>query len=158
MRGRLPSGPEFVEQVSGSVIARNRARVLLETIAGTCRVKEACLRLGIGEPRFDQLRIHALEHLVQSLEPRPAGRPARTPSPADERIRQLQDQVAALEMEVKLAQARTEIALVLPNAVHDVPDNAMAAPSAEPEKKTSRPPHRRPYRPRTRAPAARKLT
>src|SRR5580692_11234471 len=61
MRGRYPSGPEFVDHVSGSVIAKDRARVLLETIAGTCRVKEACTRLGVSEPRFDQLRIHGVE-------------------------------------------------------------------------------------------------
>jgi len=154
MRGRLPSGPEFVESVSGSDLAKQRARVLLETIAGTCRVQEACLRLGISEPRFDQLRIQGVEHLVQSLEPRRAGRPARMPSAAEERIRQLQEQVHALQMQVQIAQARAEIALVLPNAVHDVPNNAVAA--NEPGKKTRR--RRKAHRPRRRAPAARKPT
>ncbi len=169
MRGRLPSGPEFVNHVSGSDTAKNRARTLLETMAGTCRVQEACVRLGISEPRFDQLRIHGIEHLVQSMEPRRAGRPPRRPSPAEERIRELEDKVAALEMHIKIVQARAEIALVLPNAVHDgvheVPENGTPSRSNEPEKKTSRPqrqpqrpPQRKPHRPRTRAPASRKPT
>jgi len=164
MRGRLPSGPEFVDQVSGSVIAKNRARALLETMTGTCRVKEACLRLGISEPRFDQLRIHGVKHLVQSLEPRLAGRPARSSSPAAEQIRQLQEKIAALEMQVRIAQARAEIALVLPNAVQDRGGHGTDRPDqvAEnaAEKKTNQ--HRRPRRhrqpPRTRAPASRKPT
>jgi hypothetical protein len=177
MRGRYPSGPEFVEHLSGSVIAKNRARVLLETLAGICRVKDACVQLGISEPRFDQLRIHSLEQFVQSMEPRTAGRPPRTPSPAAERIRELEDKVAALEMQVKIAQARAEIALVLPNAVHDapqigvpengvpendVPENdvpeAATAVEDESEKKTNRPPRRKPHRPRPRAPASKKVT
>lgn len=177
MRGRLPSGPDFIDRVPGSELAKNRARVLLQTIAGTCRVQEACACLGISEPRFDQLRIHGVAQLVQSMEPRPAGRPPRLTSPVEEQIRELQHKVAALEMQVKIAQTRAEIALVLPNAVHngahDVPDtlvpetlvaetlvadNGSVAASAAPEKKTSQPPQRRPRRPRTRAPASRKPT
>jgi hypothetical protein len=166
MRGRYPSGPEFVDQVAGSVIAKERARVLLETIAGGCRVKEACTRLGISEPRFDQLRIHGVERLVQSMEPRAAGRPPRTPSSAEERVRELEAKVAALQMQVKIAQARAEIALVLPNAVHDGGDNGTAktpdqvaeniATSSAAEKKTTQKRRLRRQRrqpPRTRAPA-----
>ena len=126
MRGRYPSGPEFVEQLPGSRLAKERARVLLETLAGKRRVQEACALLSISEPRFDQLRIHGLEHLVQSMEPRLAGRPPRTPTPAEERIRALEAEVAALRMQVKIAQARAEIALVLPNAVHDAVHDANA--------------------------------
>jgi len=157
MRGRYPSGPEFVEQLPGSALAKERARVLLETIAGKCRVQEACTKLGISEPRFDQLRIHGLEHLVQSMEPRLAGRPPRTPTPADERIHELEAEIVALRLQARIAQARAEVALVLPNAVHG---NGAVASNEESEKKTS-PPRRRRHqtgRPRTRAPAPRKPT
>ena len=165
MRGRYPSGPEFVEQLPGSDLAKERARVLLETIAGSCRVQEACTRLGISEPRFDQLRLHGLEQLVQSMEPRLAGRPRRTPTPAEERSRELESEVAALRLQLKIAQARAEIALVLPKAVHNgvleeakQVGNDVLAHHDELEKKTKQPPRRRPPRPRTRAPAPRKAT
>ena len=156
MRGRYPSGPEYVEQVPGSALAKQRARVLLETIAGQRRVQDACTLLGISEPRFDQLRIQGLEQLVQSLEPRLAGRPARTPTPAEERVGQLEAEVAALRLELRIAQARAEVALVLPRAVAD---HAAHPEPAAAEKKTTRRP-RKPKRPsrRPRTPAPSKLT
>ena len=160
MRGRYPSGPEFVEQLSGSAVAKQRARVLLETITGQRRVQEACAVLGISEPRFDQLRIHGLGQLVQSFEPRLAGRPPKTPTPAEERIRALETEVASLRMQVKIAQARAEVALVLPNAVaKDVADHDQSQDASE--KKTAppkRPAKQQQRRPRTRAPATRKST
>src|SRR5262249_52110517 len=42
MRGRTPSGPECVEQLPGSDKARQRVRVILETMTGALRVQEAC--------------------------------------------------------------------------------------------------------------------
>jgi hypothetical protein len=77
MRGRPPSGPEFVDKLDGSPEAKQRLKVLLETLNGTCRVQEACGRLGIKEARFDQLRIELLQAAVSAAERRPAGRPAR---------------------------------------------------------------------------------
>ena len=52
MRGRKPVGPEYADKLSGSDTAKLRVKVILETIAGTCRVQEACERLGISEQRF----------------------------------------------------------------------------------------------------------
>jgi hypothetical protein len=117
MRGRLPSGPEYVEQLEGSATAKERVKVILETMAGTCRVQEACQRLGISEPRFEQLRIQILQAALERLEPRPAGRPAQTTTPADERIDVLEGQIAELQMKLQVAQTRTEIALALPGAL-----------------------------------------
>ena len=76
MRGRKPVGPEYAEKLSGSDIAKLRAKVILETIAGTCRVQEACERLNISEQRFHQLREEMMAAAVQALEPGHAGRPA----------------------------------------------------------------------------------
>ncbi len=42
MRGRYPSGPEFVDKLDGSPEAKERLKVLLETIAGQLRVGDAC--------------------------------------------------------------------------------------------------------------------
>jgi hypothetical protein len=112
MRGRKPSGPAAVERLPGSPQARERLRVILETVAGTCRVGEACARLGVSEQRFDQLRTQVLQAGLDSLEPRPLGRPARAAPAAAEAA--LQARVSALETELTAAQVRAEIALVLP--------------------------------------------
>ena len=61
MRGRRPAGPEYVEQLHGSDQARQRLRVVLETLAGRLRVQDACARLGIGEVRFHELRKTVLD-------------------------------------------------------------------------------------------------
>jgi hypothetical protein len=119
MRGRRPAGPEYVEQLAGSQVARQRLRVILETLAGHCRVTEACQQLGISEPRFHQLRAEVLQAALDRLEPRPAGRrPAATEVPSPEQVEALQARVEALEAELEAARLREEIALILPQVVH----------------------------------------
>jgi hypothetical protein len=139
MRGRLPSGPEFVAKLEGSEQAKQRLKVVLETMAGNCRVAEACARLGISEQRFDQIRMEALQAAVASLEARPAGRPAQTPTAAEVENQQLQERIAELEGERQAALIRAELAVTLPQA------------GSTPEKKT--PPGRRGRPPRSRKPS-----
>ena len=131
MRGRYPSGPEYVEGLQGSAEAKRRAKIILETVTGQLRVQEACQALGISEQRFGQLRQEMLQAAVASLEARPAGRP-QTEAEADE-LTALKAQLAALQDELRAAEVREEIALTLPGVVHE----------AEPEKKTARRPKRR---------------
>jgi len=116
MRGRYPSGPEFVARLEGTGQAKQRLQVLLETLAGECRVGEACERLGISEQRFDQIRIEALQAAVRGLEPGSAGRPARVPSAAEVEVARLQERIAQLEAERDAALIRAELAVTLPPA------------------------------------------
>jgi hypothetical protein len=109
---RIPSGPEYVEHLAGSASAKARLRVVLETLAGKCRVVEACARLGRSEPRFHQLRAELLQAALERLEPRPSGRPPAARPPAAEV--ELQTRVAELEVELQAAQVREELALILP--------------------------------------------
>ncbi|HEV3078241.1 MAG TPA: hypothetical protein VGY66_00620 [Gemmataceae bacterium] len=136
MRGRRPSGPAYVERVSGSEQAKQRARVVLETMTGQCRVLEACERLNVSEPRLQQLRSTLVTAAVASQEPGHAGRPRRTVTPEQAEITALKQQVADMEVALKAAEARAEIALILPKAVQPParPDQP------EPEKKTRRQP------------------
>jgi hypothetical protein len=127
MRGRKPSGPAAVERLPGSALARERLRVVLETLAGTCRIPEACARLGLSEQRFDQLRRQVLQAGLDSLEPRRAGRRPRPVPAAD--LAALQARIDALEIELRAAQVREEIALALP---------AVGVTATEPAKKASR--------------------
>jgi len=127
MRGRKPSGPAAVERLPGSPLAHRRLRVVLETLAGTCRIAEACARLGLSEQRFDQLRTQVLQAGLESLEPRRAGRRPRAVPAAD--VQALRARVSELEIELRAARVREEIALALP---------AVGVTATEPAKKSPR--------------------
>jgi hypothetical protein len=114
MRGRYPSGPEFVDKLDGSVQAKERLKALLETLGGSCRVGQACERLGLSEPRFDQIRIAALQAALAALEPQPAGRRPRQALPGAGEVQGLRDRVAQLEAELQAALVRAEVAVALP--------------------------------------------
>jgi hypothetical protein len=60
--------------LAGSDTAKLRTKVILETMMGELRLKEACERLGICEQRFHQLREEMMTAAVQALEPGQAGR------------------------------------------------------------------------------------
>jgi hypothetical protein len=121
MRGRRPSGPEYVEHLPGSEQAKERLKVVLETLSGKCRVLEACRRLGISEPRFHQLRTEALAAALEGLEPKTAGRKPAPVTPEQEQLAQLQDDLAAKDIELRAAQARAEIAVAMPHVVQEPP-------------------------------------
>lgn len=141
MRGRHPSGPEYVDHLAGSAPAKERLKVVLETLAGRCRVVEACARLGLSEPRFHQLRAELLQAALERLEPRPPGRPpAARPSATPEQVEGLQTRVAELEGELQASQVREEIALILPRVVHDPGAAAKKAPRRRNRKRRRHPP------------------
>jgi hypothetical protein len=127
MRGRKPYGPAVVDHLGGSDLARQRLQVVLETLAGSCRVQEACTRLGLSEQRFDQLRSQVLQAGLDSLEPRRAGRKPQ-PAPAAD-VAVLQQRVEELQREIQALRLREEIALAMP---------AVGRTSAEAAKKSSR--------------------
>jgi hypothetical protein len=132
MSGRYPAGPEYVDQLEGSALAKQRAKVILQTLQGNLRVHEACEILGICEQRFHQLREEMLQAAVARLEARPAGRPRRAAERAD--VQYLQEQLAERELELRLTHVREEIALAMPQVV---------ARPAESQKKTPQPARRR---------------
>jgi hypothetical protein len=128
MAGRRPTGPSCVRKLPGSDLAKTRLEVILETIAGQKRVVDACAELDISEPRYHQLKDEVLRGALQALEPRPMGRPPATPSPEQQQIVSLHQQLRDKDLELRAAQARAEIAVTLPRLVQD---------PATPEKKTT---------------------
>src|SRR5262249_29640771 len=96
-------------------------------VAGPCRIAEPCARLGLSEQRFDQLRTQVLQAGLESLEPRRAGRRPRAVPAAD--VQALRARVAELEIELRAARVREEIALALP---------AVGVTATEPAKKSPR--------------------
>ena len=135
MRGRRPVGPEYAQQLAGSETAKLRAKVILETMAGTCRLKEACERLGISEQRFHQLREEMMTAAVKALEPGHAGRPAHTPTPAEEQVVALEQQLQDKEVELRAAKAREEIALIMPEVRHESPNQEKKTPPRPPTRR-----------------------
>ena len=138
MRGRKPAGPEYVDRLTGSDTAKERLQIVLETLAGRCRVQEACARLNLSEPRFHQLRTQILQAGLDSLAPRPAGRPPR-PAP-DERLQELAATVTDLTIELQAAHLREEIALALPQVHPPAPAPAKKASGRRPSPRRRRPP------------------
>jgi len=114
MSGRHAAGPEYAERLEGSELACQRMRVVLETIAGSKRVIEACAELDICEQRFETIRQEAIQAGVAALELKPAGRPRKTTTEADERIASLQERIAELEAQLTAALLRAEMATSLP--------------------------------------------
>jgi hypothetical protein len=142
MRGRYPSGPEFVDKLKGTLEAKKRVKVTLETLNGTCRVQEACRKLDIKEARFDQVRIDILQAALNAAERRPAGRPARETSPAEEENQQLRERIAQLEAELDAAMIRAELAVTLPQV------GASAEKKTTKSRPASQPPRGRPPQPK----------
>jgi hypothetical protein len=112
MRGRKPSGPEVVDEMTGSEQARLRVKTVLQTMTGKLRVQDACEVLELSEQRFDQLRVEALQAAIAALETKPAGR--RPQSAEDAEIAKLKQQVAELEGQLQTALLRAELAATLP--------------------------------------------
>ena len=144
MRGRHPMGVEGVDAVPGPEHCKERAKVILATFTGECRVQEACERLGIGPQRFQQMRKNLLHGIVASQQLKAAGRKPRRPTAAEQRIAELEAEVAELQAALRTAQTREEIALILPQMGQE---QAAAAekktPAAKPPKRRGRPPGKR---------------
>jgi Helix-turn-helix domain len=120
MRGRRPVGPELAERVAGSDEARQRAKVVLQTMTGELRVREACALLDISEQRFEAIRQEAIAGAVARLEPKPVGRPPRPAESADAtEVARLRERIAELEAELHAAAVRLELAQALPRVGRD---------------------------------------
>lgn len=138
MRGRYPLGLEAIDNLDGSAQAKERLKVILQTLMGECRMGEACDKLELSEPRVQQLRQQVLEAALASMEPGQPGRRKQMPTEAEAQVAQLQAQLDALAVEQRAAEAREEIALILPRVAQE----------PEAKKKTPRRNRPRPHRPR----------
>jgi hypothetical protein len=99
-------------------LAKERLKAILGTISGDVTIPEASATLGICPARFHALRHGYLESSVKALEPRPMGRPPKTPGPVDEEeVARLRAENEALRHELQVAGVREEIAALLPQVV-----------------------------------------
>ena len=116
-RGRPPAGPRLVDGLEGSETAKERLRVVLQTIAGELNVPEACARLSVSEARFHELRAEVLQMALQHLEPKPAGRPSQQPDPKAAEMATLKEQIQELKIELRATQIREELAILMPGVL-----------------------------------------
>jgi transposase-like protein len=149
-RGRKPNGANLVERLDGSQRAKTRLTLILETLSGKRTIADACRELGIHETMFHKMRAEVLQTALGRLEPRPLGRPPRTLTPQDLRLSELEGENVRLEIELKAAEARRQLAESLPRlsqsvspaTANDPPDAAVGAQG--PGKKTTQPTPNRP--------------
>ncbi|MGO9115736.1 MAG: hypothetical protein ACLP9L_41550 [Thermoguttaceae bacterium] len=132
-RGRKPTGTNLVEHLEGSERAKARLKAILETLSGQRSIPEVCGELGIQESMFHRVRSEVLQTALDRLEPRPLGRPPRQVSPQDVREAELEEKNLRLQLELKAAEVRRELAEKLPRLAK--PQNIN--PAAEPGKKTT---------------------
>jgi len=108
---RPGAGPAMVNGLAGSDDARQRAKLILQTMDGGS-VNEAAEILGVSPQRFHELRAEALAALVAACEPKPLGRPVREPT-LEERVAaavaQLQAANNDLRVELEIARLREEL-------------------------------------------------
>jgi transposase-like protein len=106
-------GAALAERVSGSAVAQERLKVLLETITGGKSMDQACQALGIRKSQLFKLRQRALQAAAAALEPQPLGRPSQPAGPEAERIAELEQRRDELEVELQAARVRVELAQVM---------------------------------------------
>lgn len=112
--GRKSEGPALVRRLDGSDQAKQRLETILATIAGQLCISEACQILGIEQSMFFRLRGEVLQASLAQLEPRPRGRPPAGSLPGEQRCAALEQRIEELEVELKIAAVRDEVARILP--------------------------------------------
>jgi hypothetical protein len=123
-----------VDRLWGSARAKDRLRVILETLRGTLSVPDACGLLEVSEAQFHYLRRTWLQGSVELLEPRPLGRPPKEVDAAElsQQCQQLQAQVAQLRTQLQEFQVREEIARIMADPSEAEKKREAPSPSAKP--------------------------
>jgi hypothetical protein len=132
-RGRKPTGAKLVERLEGSQRAKARLKAILETLSGERSIPEVCEELGIQESMFHRVRSEVLQTALDRLEPRPLGRPPLPQLPQDLQAAELEAENLRLQLELKAAEVRRELAENLPRLAK--PQNI--DPALEAGKKTT---------------------
>lgn len=135
-RGRKPTGALLVEHLEGSEHAKERLKAILETLSGQRTIPDACAELGIHDSMFHRMRSEVLQTALSRLEPRPLGRPPRPSSCEDQRVAELEAENLNLEVELKAAEVRRELAENLPRLANPASGTPRSV-VAEPGKKTT---------------------
>ncbi|HEY2588970.1 MAG TPA: hypothetical protein VGI81_24715 [Tepidisphaeraceae bacterium] len=119
-RGRPHEGAELVEKLEeGSEVARQRLKVIFQTMSGAFTVEQACQVLQINRSAFNKLRSQFIANAVQLLEPRTPGRKKKVVTPQEAENRRLIEENQRLKFELRAQQLREEIGLLMPHLLKD---------------------------------------
>lgn len=116
-RGRPANSSTIVAHLTGSAQGRQRLNLMLQTLEGQIPIPQAAAKLGVGRSRFCLQRQKMLQAALESLEPKPRGRPPLEITPEQQEIERLQQQVQALKIDLQAAQIREELALLMPHVL-----------------------------------------
>jgi hypothetical protein len=100
----------LVESIEASPQARERAKVILLTLAQKSSVQAGCRWLGVGRTRFQDLRQRMLAAAVAALEERAAGRPRHPVQRTCRQLSTLRRRLGELEQELRRTQAELDVA------------------------------------------------
>ena len=114
-KGRTPNGSRIVDRLESSAEAKERLKVVLETLTGSMSVAEARKRLDVSEQRFHQIREEALRGALAGLEPKPKGRPPKRAPEEDAELATAKEENRRLRIDLRAAQTREEIAVAMPH-------------------------------------------
>ncbi len=136
-RGRKPLAAGHVGHLSGSELAKQRLKMILETLEGVRTIPEACAALAVCESRFHALRASWLQESLELLEPRRIGRPPKSAQAHDtQRVAELEVALESLEERARHAELREQIA-------HILAPSGSSTPEAPGKKTRASAPHRR---------------
>jgi hypothetical protein len=125
-----------VDKLPGTREQKERMKGVLRTLSGEWTVRQATVRLGIGESRFHEIRDEVLEAAMGPLAPSRMGRPPQVETEEDRRIRELEAEVRELKLELHAALVRTEVALAMPRVLKE---GASEKRGSTPKRKRSSP-------------------
>ena len=112
-RGRPALGGHLLDSLPAPRAVQRRVRVILATLSRTQTVAEACAALGIGRSRFHVLRQQVLRGALDAVAGRPRGRPRHVSATTPD-VAALQARIRELELTLRTALLRSEIALTMP--------------------------------------------
>ncbi len=108
--GRRTDMHRLVQAIEASPQARERAKVILLTLAQKWSVQAGCRWLRVGRTRFQDLRQRMLGAAVAALEERAAGRPRSEVARTCRRLSTLRRRLVELEQELRRSQAELDVA------------------------------------------------
>lgn len=108
--GRPPWGSKLVDNLEGSPLAKQRLKLIIQTLQGERAVVDAAEELGCNEACFYAMRHRTLQEAVQGLEPRKTGRKPKEVDPKDEKIRELTDELERTRGSLRKLDLRLELA------------------------------------------------
>jgi len=119
-RGRPHEGAELVGKLEDcSQEARQRLKVIFQTISGVFTVQQACQILQINRSAFNKLRSQFIANAVQLLEPKTPGRKKKVVTPQELENQRLVEENQRLRFELRAQQLREEIGLLMPHLLKE---------------------------------------